>query len=150
MVIEKTECAIEIVHCGNPKMALEIGNFMKSKGILARLIMGNDAPSGTGVIPLGMWRMVNFVSALCGIPAEIALCCATGNTKRVFGLSHGLVQAGEDADLQIIDAPMGSVGKNAKEAIEAGDIPGIAMVIIDGVVKTQVSRNTPPPIRKTS
>ncbi|MCX5831896.1 MAG: amidohydrolase family protein [Deltaproteobacteria bacterium] len=149
-VIEKTECAIEIVHCGNLKVALEIVNFMQSKGNLERLIIGNDAPSGTGVIPLGIWRMVNFVSALCNIPAEIAICCATGNTKRVFGLSHGLVKIGEDADLQIIDAPMGSAGKNAKAAIEAGDIPGIAMVIIDGVVKTQVSRNTPPPVRKTS
>jgi enamidase len=149
-VIEKTECAIEIVHCGNLRVALEIVNFMQSKGNLERLIIGNDAPSGTGVIPLGIWRMVNFVSALCDIPAEIAICCATGNTKRVFGLSHGLVKVGEDADLQIIDAPMGSAGKNAKAAIEAGDIPGIAMVIIDGVVKTQVSRNTPPPVRKTS
>lgn len=149
-VIEKTECAIEIVHCGNLKVALEIVNFMQSKGNLERLIIGNDAPSGTGVIPLGIWRMVNFVSALCDIPAEIAICCATGNTKRVFGLSHGLVNIGEDADLQIIDAPMGSAGKNAKAAIEAGDIPGIAMVIIDGVVMTQVSRNTPPPVRKTS
>jgi len=45
---------------------------------------------------------------------------------------------------------MGSAGKNAKAAIEAGDIPGIAMVIIDGAVKTQVSRNTPPPARKTA
>jgi len=150
MIIEKTECAIEIVHCGNMKMALAIGNFMKSNGSLDRLIIGNDAPSGTGVIPLGIWRMVNFVSALCDIPAEIAICCATGNTKRVFGLSHGLVKVGEDADLQIIDAPMGSAGKTAKEAIEVGDVPGIAMVIIDGVVKTQVSRNTPPPTRKTA
>ena len=149
-VIEKTECAIEIVHCGNPKMALQIAEFMKSGNLLPRLIMGNDAPSGTGVIPLGMWRMVNFVSALAGIPAEIAVCLATGNTKNVFSLSHGIIGAGEDADLQIIDTPMGSPGKDAKAAIELGDIPGIAMVIIDGAVKTQVSRNTPPPVRKTS
>jgi enamidase len=123
---------------------------MKNKAMLKRLIMGNDAPSGTGVIPLGMWRMVNFISSLCGIPAEIAVCCATGNTKDVFALKHGMVRIGDEADLQIIDAPMGSAGKDAKEAIELGDIPGIAMVIIDGVIKTQVSRNTPPPVRKTT
>lgn len=149
-VIEKSDCAIEIVHCGNPLTALEIGKFLKDKGMLKRLIIGNDAPSGTGVIPLGIWRMVNFVSALCGIPAEVAVCFATGNTKRTFGLSHGIIQAGDDADLQIIDAPMGSAGKDAKAAIEIGDIPGIAMVLIDGAVKTQVSRNTPPPVRKTA
>jgi len=110
--------------------------------------MGNDSPSGTGVIPLGILRIVNFISSLCGISAEIAVCCATGNTKAVYGLSHGMVKVGDDADLQIIDAPMGSAGKDAKEAIEIGDIPGIAMVLIDGEIKTQVSRNTPPPMRK--
>jgi enamidase len=129
--------------------AFEIARYMKNNGILRRLIIGNDAPSGTGVIPLGIWRMVNFISSLCGISAEIAVCCATGNTKTVYGLTHGMVKVGDDADFQIIDAPMGSAGKDAKEAIELGDIPGIAMVLIDGAIKTQVSRNTPPPVRKT-
>jgi len=147
-VIDRTECAIEIVHCGNPLSAFEIGRYMKNKGILHRLIIGNDAPSGTGVIPLGIWRMVNYISSLCGIPAEIAICCATGNTQKVFGLTHGTIAEGADADIQIIDAPMGSAGSDAKSAIELGDIPGIAMVLIDGVIKTQVSRNTPPPTRK--
>jgi enamidase len=40
---------------------------------------------------------------------------------------------------------MGSVGKDALSAIEAGDIPGIAGVMIDGVMKIGVSKNTPPP-----
>jgi enamidase len=147
-IIDSTECAIEIVHCGNLYSAFEIVNYMKEKSILNRLIIGNDAPSGTGVIPLGIWRMVTFISSMCKIPAEIAVCCATGNTKRVFGLTHGIIKEGEDADIQIIDAPMGSVGKDAKSAIEIGDIPGVAMVLIDGVVRVHPSRNTPPPVRK--
>jgi enamidase len=40
---------------------------------------------------------------------------------------------------------MGSVGKDALSAIEAGDIPGIAAVLIDGQMKIGVSRNTPQP-----
>lgn len=147
-VIQESECAIEIVHCGNILSAFEIARFMKNYGILNRLIIGNDAPSGTGVIPLGIWRMVNFMSSLCGITAEVAVCCASGNTKTVYALSHGMVKVGDDADLQIIDAPMGSSGKDAKEAIEVGDIPGIAMVLIDGTVHIEVSRNTPPPARR--
>jgi enamidase len=149
-VIDNTDCAIEIVHCGNPKAALAIGLYMKEKAMLPRLIIGNDAPSGTGVIPLGIWRMVNFISSLCDIPAEVAVCCATGNTMAAFELSHGIVKQGEAADLQVIDAPMGSAGEDAKQAIEVGDIPGIAMVMIDGVVKFEVSRNTPPPVRKVT
>jgi enamidase len=149
-VIDKSDSAIEIVHCGNPKSAVEIANYLKEKGALSRLIIGNDAPSGTGVIPLGIWRMVNFIAALCGIPAETAVCCATGNTKNVFSLGQGMVKAGEAADLQIIDAPMGSAGQDAKAAIEVGDIPGIAAVLVDGLIKAEVSRNTPPAVRKIS
>ncbi len=147
-IIDSTECAIEIVHCGNLYSAFEIVNYMKEKAMLNRLIIGNDAPSGTGVIPLGIWRMISFISSMCKIPAEIAVCCATGNTKRIFGLSHGIIKEGEDADIQIIDAPMGSAGKDAKSAIEIGDIPAVAMVLIDGIVRVYPSRNTPPPVRK--
>jgi len=147
-IIDETDIAIEVVHCGNMKTAQFIGNYMTGKGNLDRLIIGNDAPSGTGVIPLGIWRMINFLSSLCEVPAEIAVACATGNTKEVFALPHGKVAVGNDADLQIIDAPLGSAGKEAKEAIELGDIPGIAAVLIDGAVKVEVSRNTPPAVRK--
>ncbi len=149
-IIDESDCAIEIVHCGNMSMAYQIGNYLKEKAQLGRLILGNDAPSGTGVIPLGIWRMISYLSSMCKIPAEIALCAATGNTMRVFGLSHGIIREGLPADLQLIDAPMGSVGRDAKTAIEAGDIPGIAMVMIDGSVKVNVSRNTPPPNRRAS
>ncbi len=147
-VIERTRCALELVHCGNMLAAAEIGRFLKENNQLHRLILGNDAPSGTGVIPLGIWRMIAFISSLCGIPAEVAVCCATGNTQLTFGLDHGTIRVGAPADLQLIDSPMGSVGHDAKAAIEAGDIPGIAIVMIDGVVRTQISRNTPPPTRR--
>lgn len=147
-IINESQVTVEIVHCGNMLSAFEIGRYMKNRNLLSRLIIGNDAPSGTGVIPLGIWRMVAYLSALCGVSAETAVCCATGTTKTVYDLSHGMIRVGDDADLQIIDAPMGSAGSDAKSAIEAGDIPGVAMVVIDGLVKTGVSRNTPPPVRK--
>jgi len=43
---------------------------------------------------------------------------------------------------------MGSVGADALQAIEAGDIPGVSMVMIDGKIEVKVSRNTPPAVRK--
>lgn len=147
-IIDRSESAIEIVHCGNMKSALEIVDYLRDKKLLPRLIIGNDAPSGTGVIPLGIWRMIDFVSSFSNIPAEIAVCCATGNTRSVFSLDEGVVRPGAPADLQVIDAPMGSVGKDAKTAIEAGDVPGIAAVFVDGMLIAETSRNTPPPGRK--
>ena len=58
-----------------------------------------------------------------------------------------MIEVGKEADFVIMDAPMGSIGADALTAIEAGDVPGVAMVIIDGEIKVKVSRNTPPAVR---
>jgi len=147
-LIRKTPLTLEIVHCGNSKMILEVMKIVKEVKAYPRVIIGNDAPSGTGVIPLGILRVINFLASLCDVKAGEAIAMATGNTARVYRLNRGVVEVGKEADLVIMDAPMGSVGKDALSAIEAGDIPGIAGVMIDGVMKTGVSRNTPPPNRK--
>ncbi len=44
----------------------------------------------------------------------------------------------------MIDKAQHSAGKNVLDSIQQGDLPGIGMVIIDGVVSAQRSRNTPP------
>jgi enamidase len=144
-LIRKTSLILEIVHCGNSKMIVDVMKIVKEVKAYSRIIVGNDAPSGTGVIPLGILRVINFLASLCDVKAEEAIAMATGNTAKVYKLNRGVVEAGKEADLVIMDAPMGSVGKDALTAIEAGDIPGIAGVMIDGVTKIGVSRNTPPP-----
>jgi enamidase len=73
---------------------------------------------------------------------------ATGNTARVHKLPQGVITDGKDADLVIMDAPMGSVGEDALSAIEAGDVPAVAMVLVDGEIVVAKSRNTPPAVRK--
>ena len=147
-LIRETPLALEIVHCGNSKMILDVMKIVKEVKAYPRVIIGNDAPSGTGVIPLGILRVINFLASLCDVKAEEAIAMATGNTAKVYKLNRGRIEAGKEADLAIMDAPMGSVGKDALSAIEAGDIPGIAGVLIDGMMKIGVSRNTPPPNRK--
>jgi len=147
-LIRKTVLILEIVHCGNSKMIVEVMRIVKEVKAYPRIIIGNDAPSGTGVIPLGILRVINFLASLCGVKAEEAIAMATGNTAKVYRLNRGVIGVGREADLVIMDAPMGSVGKDALSAIEAGDIPGIGAVLIDGQMKIGVSRNTPPPNRK--
>ncbi|MBM4337943.1 MAG: amidohydrolase family protein [Deltaproteobacteria bacterium] len=147
-LIRKTSMTLEISHCGNSKMIVDVMKIVKELKAYPRIIIGNDAPSGTGVIPLGILRVINFLASLCDVKAEEAIAMATGNTAKVFKLNRGIIGVGKEADLVIMDAPIGSVGKDALSAIEAGDIPGIAAVLIDGQMKIGVSRNTPPPNRK--
>jgi enamidase len=147
-LVEKTSMGLEIVHCGNPLIAVKAGALFAEKGVLSRVIIGNDAPSGTGVVPLGILRVINHLASLTPITAEQAICMATGNTALIHKLNRGIIEPGRDADLVIMDAPMGSVGKDALSAIEAGDVPGVAMVLVDGEIMVNTSRNTPPAVRK--
>lgn len=148
-LVRNTFLILEVVHCGNMKMIQDVMKLVKEIKAYQRIIIGNDAPSGTGVIPLGILRVINFLTSFCGVKAEEAIAMATGNTAKVYKLNRGVIAAGKEADLVIMDAPMGSVGKDALSAIEVGDIPGVAGVLIDGQMKIGVSRNTPPPVRKT-
>ena len=147
-LLKQTSIALEIVHCGNPLMAVKAAAMCCEENALDRIIIGNDAPSGTGVIPLGILRVINHLASLTPVKPEEAICMATGNTARVHKLDCGLIEAGKAADLVIMDAPMGSVGDDALSAIEIGDIPGVAMVLVDGKIVVEKSRNTPPANRK--
>jgi enamidase len=147
-LITKTSMAIELVHCGNMKAAVEIGGFLTKHNALHRGIIGNDAPSGTGVVPLGVLRVLSLLAGMTPIKPEQALCMATGNTARLYKLNRGLIAEGKEADLVVMDAPMGSVGRDALSALAAGDVPAVSMVLVDGKIVVNISRNTPPPVRK--
>ena len=149
-LINDTEYAIELVHCGNPKALLDAANMGLDSKALSRFIIGNDAPSGTGVVPLGILRVICMVASLTDVKPEEAICMATGNTSKVFKLDTGVVQIGAPADLIMLDTPMGSAGKSALDAIKVGDVPGVSMVMIDGKIHVKTSRNTPPAAKKPS
>jgi enamidase len=135
---------LELVHNGNERAALFTLTTAKELGQLERIILGTDGPAGSGVQPLGILRMVSMLSSLGGVPAETAFCFATGNTARMRNLDCGLIEVGRSADFVLMDQAQHSAGKNFLDSIELGDLPGIGMTIIDGIVRTQRSRNTPP------
>jgi enamidase len=135
---------LELVHNGNERAALYTLRLAREMNQLERVILGTDAPAGSGVQPLGIVRMVSMLSSLGEVPAEIAFCFATGNTARMRALDCGIIEIGRSADFVIMDKAQHSAGKNLLDSIELGDLPGIGMTIIDGIVRTQRSRNTPP------
>ena len=148
-IMDETPFAMEIVQCGNPKTAQYVLNRAAEKGQLGRVIFGNDAPSGTGIIPLGIMRNISFAASMTNIAPEVCVAMATGNPAKVYTkLNRGVIAPGKEADLLIMDTPMGSVGKDAMEAFAAGDIPGLSYVIIDGKINVKKSSNTPPASRK--
>src|SRR5205807_927571 len=144
---EKSSRALEIVHNGNERAALLTLRTAKELNQLGRVILGTDSPAGSGVQPLGVLRMISLLSSLGDVPAQVAICFATGNTAKIRNLDCGLIAPGKAANFVLMDKAQHSSGKDLLESIQRGDLPGIGMVIIDGVVSAQRSRNTPPATR---
>lgn len=139
--------AFEVVQAGNVRALAETARMAAKYGALKRMLIGTDTPSGTGVIPLGVLRTISHVAALGDVAPELALCMATGNAARLYGFSFGMIRPGADADLVILDAPRGSQASDALQALAIGDTPAVAVVVVDGQVRVNRSRNTPPPSR---
>ena len=81
--------------------------------------------------------MISMLSSLGDVPAEIVFCFATGNTARMRELDCGLIEVGRAADFVLMDKAQHSAGRDLLHSVQLGDIPGIGMAIIDGVVRTQ-------------
>lgn len=150
IIESKEDFALEIVQCGNFKNLVYAVNKAKETGKLDKVIIGNDSPSGSGLVTLGILRTVCFVASFCGVDSAIAVAMATGNTARRYNLKTGIIASGMEADFVIMDAPPGSAASTAMEALEIGDLPGIAYVIIDGEIKVKKSVTTPPTNRKVT
>jgi enamidase len=144
---EQSERALEIVHNGNERAALFTLRTAKELRILHRVILGTDAPAGSGVQPLGIVRVIAALSSIGDVPAETVFCFATGNPARMRNLDCGLIEVGRAADFVFMDAPQHSAGRNLLDSVRLGDLPGIGMTVIDGEVRSERSRNTPPATR---
>ena len=144
---EESPRGLEIVHNGNERAALLALRTAKALGQLDRVILGTDAPAGSGVQPLGVLRLISMLCALGEIPAEIAFCFATGNTAKLRKLNCGIIEAGRAADFVFMDHAQHSAGTTLLESVRLGDLPGVGMTMIDGVVRSERSRNTPPAAR---
>ncbi len=143
-ICEGCKRGLELVHNGNERAALYTLRVAREMGDLKRVILGTDGPAGSGVQPLGILRMVSMLSSLGELPAEEAFCLATGNTARMRSLDCGLIEVGRTADFVFMDKAQHSAGKTFLDSIQLGDLPGIGMIVIDGIVRSGISRNTPP------
>jgi enamidase len=141
---EKSSRAIEIVHNGNERVAIAAAQAALQLKCPHRVILGTDGPAGSGVQPLGILRLISLLSSIARIPAELVFCFATGNTARIRKLNCGLIEVGRAADFVFMDKAQHSPGRDLLDSVQLGDIPGVGMVMIDGLVRCGRSRNTPP------
>lgn len=144
---ESCKAAFEIVHNGNERAAVLTVNTARELGKLDQVILGTDGPAGSGAQPLGILRMIAMLSAFGNVRSEQAFCFGNGNTARQRALDTGLIEAGYCADFVLLDQAQHAPGGSMLESVQLGNLPGVGMTIIDGIVRTKRSRNTPPAMR---
>lgn len=147
IVVEGGEIALQLAMAGNLRSALHICRLAREHGRLDRVLISTDTPTGTGVVPLGMFHLMAELVSLEGLTVAEAVAAATGSVGRVYGLDAGVLEVGRPADLLVLDAPLGSVGDDWAGALEAGDVPALCTAVTAGEVRYTRSRNTPAPKR---
>lgn len=144
VIIEKTEAALQVCTAGNLRTTLLVARLARDLDVFDRFIIATDTPTGSGVMPLGMLYTIAHCASLTDMPPEWFVCAATGSNARIYRLNSGFIAPGRDADIVLIDAPMGGSQTTALAALKNGDVPAVAAVISDGVPRfVGRSRNTP-------
>jgi len=147
IVEEGRDIALQLVHAGNLRSAIDIAERALALGDRHRILIATDTPTGTGVIPLGMLRTMAELVSLGPLSPRQAVTAATGSVSATYGVEGGRLEVGSVADFLVIDAPLGSAADDAFTALGRGDLPAVACVVTSGQVRLTRSRNTPPPTR---
>lgn len=130
---------VEVVQAGGTRAMLRVVEHLVATDSLDRLLIGTDTPTGYGITSLGILKTIGDICSLGGVAPEIGWAIASGSGARAFGHEGNTVELGAAADLVVIDASLGSVEDSAAAAIAAGEFPGVAAVVTDGVVRVEGS-----------
>lgn len=143
-LVGESTIAMQVCTAGNLRTTLLVAELLTRAQQLDRLLIATDTPTGSGIMPLGMLYTMSHLVSLGGVAPEIAVAMATGNNAKVFRLNSGVIAAGRDADIVIVDACLGGSKNDALSALQNGDILGVGAVISDGMPRfVGRSRNTP-------
>jgi enamidase len=144
-ILHESTIAMQVCTAGNLRTLLSLADMTVDADQFDRFLIATDTPTGSGIMPLGMMYTITHLASLGRKMApEMAICAATGNNARTYGINSGFLEVGKDADVVILDACVGGTQRTALDALSNGDIAAVAAVITDGVPRfVGRSRNTP-------
>lgn len=148
VIAGQTQIGMQVCAAGNLRTGILAAEAAHRHDAFDRLFIGTDTPTGSGIMPLGMLYTIVHMAAVSDLDVTDLIGAATGNVARTFGLKNGMISVDRDADLIVIDAPLGGTKDTALDAMKNGDMIAVGAVITDGVPRfVGRSRNTPPTTR---
>lgn len=148
-VIRESDIALQVCTAGNLRTALHCTREAVAAEQFHRVLIATDTPTGSGIMPLGMLYTISHLSSLLGLAPEMVIGAATGSNARVYGRNSGFLAPGKDADIAIIDAPLGGSQTTALDALRHGDPAAVGAVVTASIPRfVGRSRNTPATTRE--
>ena len=148
-VARDTDIAMQVCTAGNLRTTLLCAEMARKHGAFERFLIATDTPTGSGVMPLGLIYTISQIASLTSFDVPELIAAATGNVAKCYGLNSGFLKPSYDADIVLIDAPLGGTQVDALGALKNGDPCAIGAVLTAGVPRfVGRSNNTPPPIRE--
>ena len=148
-LVNESDIALQVCTAGNLRTLLMTADLLRKADQFDRLLIATDTPTGSGIMPLGIMYTITHLASLTDLPVEHAIAAATGNNAKVYDLNCGLLRVGNDADVLLLDACVGSSKNTALDGLRNGDIVAVGAAITDGIPRfVGKSRNTPAPNRK--
>jgi enamidase len=143
-VLHESTMALQVCTAGNLRTTLMLADMVRAADQFDRFLIATDTPTGSGIMPLGMFYTITHLASLTKMPVESAIAAATGNNATIYKLNSGFLRAGCDADVVVIDACVGGSKNDALSALTNGDMIAVGAVVTDGVPRfVGRSRNTP-------
>lgn len=148
-LVDESKVAMQVCTAGNLRTTLLVASLLQQADQMDRLLIATDTPTGSGIMPLGMFYTISHLASLGGMAPEIAIAAATGNNAKVYRLNSGIIAPGRDADIVVIDACNGGSQQDALSGLRNGDVPAVGAVFTAGLPRfVGRSRNTPETIRR--
>jgi len=149
VVARDTSIAMQVCTAGNLRTTLICVEEARKHDAFDRFLIATDTPTGSGIMPLGMIYTMIQIASLSDFDPIWMIAACTGNVAEIYDLNNGYLRPGRDADIVIVDAPLGCTVDTALAAMKNGDPFAIGAVITDGVPRfVGRSRNTPPTTRR--
>lgn len=121
-----------VAHAGNVRSAVLVFNLALKNDCYDRFLIATDTTTEIGVMPEGMIKSIAEMASLTDCAPEKVIAAATANAAKVFRLNCRFLQAGKDADVLLIDAPMGASKTTALETLKSSDVTsGVACFTAD-------------------
>ncbi len=137
----------DLITHGNVRVLLAVVKLAAEQGKLNKLMLGTNTPSMAGYSPMGLWTSIAAIANMNPQihPAAI-MALATGNVADCYGLKHGRIKEGHQADLLFLDAAYPD--DDVFRTLRAGNMPSVASIMVDGRITLTACKNTPGPSRR--